>query len=450
MNIVARVASIALFFGVLALLITVWAGFPGGETKPDDMKVYMEQALLAPASATGIQTKALLGQSGETQIKQAVYTAAAGKQAASAAAAQAQIPKADPKADPKAEKKVYLTFDDGPSDLTLEVLDILHKEGIKGTFFVLGEQAEARPEIINRIYEEGHTIGNHTYDHRYDKLYGHFQDFWAQIKKTEELIRLITGERPQLVRAPGGTAGHFDQSYFDLMEQGGYRVFDWNVDSGDSKRRGVPAKDIVKGATAKVSGSEAIVLLHDSKGHEESVKALPEIIGYYKKQGYAFDVLTPEMQPVQFKAQQGAVKASQPSRQWIKDHVLANAKLFETGRTLAVEFGAMETAFEPGEYKMEDGRLMVPLRALSERLGGTVSWKAHSKTVSVALGGKRWEADPLRRSISPAETWGRPLPSDVRLIGGTAWIPLRDALAASGHPVTRVTYEDGEIRVITL
>ncbi|CAM3405667.1 MULTISPECIES: polysaccharide deacetylase [Paenibacillus] len=442
MKIVARVASIALFFGVLALLITVWAGFPGGETKPDDMKVYMEQALLAPASAAAVQTKTQQSQMGETQIKQAVYAAGAGKQAASAAAAQPPTP--------NSEKKAYLTFDDGPSDLTLEVLDILHKEGIKGTFFVLGEHAEARPEIINRIYEEGHMIGNHTYDHRYDKLYGHFQDFWAQIKKTEELIRLITGERPQLVRAPGGTAGHFDQAYFDLMEQGGYRVFDWNVDSGDSKRRGVPAKDIVKGATAKVSGSEAIVLLHDSKGHEESVKALPEIIAYYKKQGYMFDVLTPDMQPVQFKAQQSAVKASQPSRQWIENHVLANAKLFETGRTLAVEFGAMETAFEPGEYKMEDGRLLVPLRALSERLGGTVSWMAHSKTVSVALGGKRWEADPLRRSINPAETWGRPLPSDVRLIGGTAWIPLRDALAASGHPVARVTYGDAEIRVLTL
>jgi len=442
MKIVARVASIALFFGVLALMITAWAGFPGGKPKPADVKVYMEQALLAPASAAGVQRKEQLGQSVETPIKQAVYAAGAGKQAASAAAAQAQAP--------KAEKKVYLTFDDGPSDLTLEVLDILQKEGIKGTFFVLGEQAEARPEIINRIYEEGHVIGNHTYDHRYDKLYGHFQDFWTQIKKTEEVIRLITGERPQLVRAPGGTAGHFDQAYFDLMEQGGYRVFDWNVDSGDSKRRGVPAKEIVKGATAKVSGSEAIVLLHDSKGHEESVKALPEIIAYYKKQGYAFDVLTPDMQPVQFKAQQSAVKASQPSRQWIEDHVAANAKLFETGRTLALEFGAMETAFEPGEYKMEGGRLLVPLRSLTERLGGAVSWKGHSKTVSVSLGGKRWEADPLRRTISPAETWGRPLPSDVHLIGGTAWIPLRDALAASGHPVTRVTYEDAEIRIITL
>ncbi|ANY72974.1 polysaccharide deacetylase [Paenibacillus ihbetae] len=442
MKIVARVASIALFFGVLALMITAWAGFPGGKPKPADVKVYMEQALLAPASAAGVQTKEQLGQSGETPIKQAVYAAGAGKQATSAAAAQAQAP--------KAEKKVYLTFDDGPSDLTLEVLDILRKEGIKGTFFVLGEQAEARPEIINRIYEEGHVIGNHTYDHRYDKLYGHFQDFWTQIKKTEEVIRLITGERPQLVRAPGGTAGHFDQAYFDLMEQGGYRVFDWNVDSGDSKRRGVPAKEIVKGATAKVSGSEAVVLLHDSNGHEESVKALPEIIAYYKKQGYAFDVLTPDMQPVQFKAQQSAVKASQPSRQWIEDHVAANAKLFETGRTLALEFGAMETAFEPGEYKMEGGRLLVPLRSLTERLGGEVSWKGHSKTVSVSLGGKRWEADPLRRTISPAESWGRPLPSDVHLIGGTAWIPLRDALAASGHPVTRVTYEDAEIRIITL
>lgn len=199
-----------------------------------------------------------------------------------------------------------------------------------------------------------------------------------------------------------------------------------------------------------MNGNEAIVLLHDGRGHAESVKALPDIISYYKKQGYAFDVLSPEIQPVQFRAQQSARKVSQPSKQWIEEHVAANAALFETGRTLAVEFGGMETAFAAGEYKMVDGRLMVPLRALVERLGGSVSWKSHNKTVQVTLAGNRWEADPVGGLLFPMQTGGKPVSSDVHLIGGTAWIPLREALDFSGRPVTRVTYEESEYRVLTL
>ncbi|WP_098741959.1 polysaccharide deacetylase [Paenibacillus sp. EZ-K15] len=430
-----RVTSIAVFFGVLAVLIMIGMGLE--IQQPTD--IYMEQAPLAaaPMTVTGqdIQVKP------EEASKPIVTTAYKNTSAVNAAPVQYKK---------QSDKTVYLTFDDGPSDLTLDVLNILKREGIKGTFFVLGKEAETRPEIINRIYEEGHVIGNHTYDHRYDKLYGHFQDFWGQIKKTEEIIRLITGERPQLVRAPGGTAGHFDEAYFQFMKQGGYHVFDWNVDSGDSRYRGVPVKDIVKGATTKVNGNEAIVLLHDGRGHVESVKALPDIISYYKKQGYAFDVLSPEIQPVQFRAQQSARKVSQPSKQWIEEHVAANAALFETGRTLAVEFGGMETAFAAGEYKMVDGRLMVPLRALVERLGGSVSWKSHNKTVQVTLAGNRWEADPVGGLLFPMQTGGKPVSSDVHLIGGTAWIPLREALDFSGRPVTRVTYEESEYRVLTL
>lgn len=430
-----RVTSIAVFFGVLALLIMIGMGLE--VQRPID--IYVEQAPLASAPMTvtrqDVQVKP------EEASMPIVTTAFKNTPAVNAAPVQYKK---------QSDKTVYLTFDDGPSDLTLDVLDILKREGIKGTFFVLGKEAETRPEIINRIYEEGHVIGNHTYDHRYDELYGHFQDFWGQIKKTEEIIRLITGERPQLVRAPGGTAGHFDEAYFQYMKQGGYHVFDWNVDSGDSKYRGVPVKDIIKGATTKVNGNEAIVLLHDGKGHAESVKALPEIISYYKKQGYAFDVLSPEIQPVQFRAQQSARKASQPSKQWIREHVTANAALFETGRTLAVEFGGMETAFAAGEYKMVDGRLMVPLRSLVERFGGSVTWKSHNKTVQVTLAGNRWEADPVGGLLFPMRTGGKPVSSDVHLIGGTAWIPLREALDFSGRPVTRVTYEESEYRVLTL
>ncbi|MEC2346823.1 polysaccharide deacetylase family protein, partial [Paenibacillus barengoltzii] len=87
--------------------------------------------------------------------------------------------------------------------------------------------------------------GNHTYNHDYDALYDSFGQFWKQIKATEEVLREITGTRTPLVRAPGGTYGHFDKTYFNLMEQGGYKVFDWNVDSGDSRRKGVPANEII-------------------------------------------------------------------------------------------------------------------------------------------------------------------------------------------------------------
>ncbi|PAK51547.1 polysaccharide deacetylase [Paenibacillus sp. 7541] len=343
-------------------------------------------------------------------------------------------------------KTVYLTFDDGPSDLTDEVLAILREHEVPATFFVLGQYAEQRPEVINRIYDEGHAIGNHTYDHRYDKLYGNFQDFWKQIKQTEEIIRLITGERPQLVRAPGGTAGHFDEMYFRLLHQAGYRVFDWNVDSGDSRRRGVPASEIVQGATTPVAGNEAIVLLHDGIGHEETVQALPHIIAYYKQHGYRFKALEPETAPVQFRVSGKLPDRPAPSQQWIKDHIAGNAALFAPGKTLAIEFGGMETAFEPGEYDNVNGSLYVPLRALVERLGGEVAWNQHSKTVQVRLGGAAWQADPLNGLLSkPGEP---PVPSGVHLRGGAVWVPLRDALAFSSHPVRSLTASDTELRVI--
>src|SRR5690606_22973305 len=120
------------------------------------------------------------------------------------------------------------TFDDGPSKHTDEVLKILEEAGVPATFFILGKQAERYPEVVNRIYEAGHAIGNHTYDHNYETLYSSFGAFWAQIKETEEILRQITGERTTLVRAPGGTYGHFDSNYFKWLELGGYRVFDWN------------------------------------------------------------------------------------------------------------------------------------------------------------------------------------------------------------------------------
>lgn len=93
---------------------------------------------------------------------------------------------------------VYLTFDDGPSKLTGKVLDILQKEGIKATFFMIGEEAESHPELVKRVVKEGHSIGNHSYNHVYKELYTDYDNFWKQIEQTEQILFKLVGFNPQL------------------------------------------------------------------------------------------------------------------------------------------------------------------------------------------------------------------------------------------------------------
>ncbi|GAF09650.1 peptidoglycan N-acetylglucosamine deacetylase [Paenibacillus pini JCM 16418] len=220
----------------------------------------------------------------------------------------------------------------------------MKREHIQATFFVLGEQVKQYPEMINRMSEEGHVIGNHSFNHNYKELYQAFPIFWNQIKETEEEIREITGVRPQLVRAPGGTAGHFDHTYFTLLKQGGYIVTDWNVDSGDSKRRGVPAADILREATANMKSNSIVLLMHDGSGHGETVKALPDIIAKYRAHGYQFASLSPDMAPVQFKvtAKAESLHRSAPDANWVRSHISMNTALFEQGLPLMLEVGPIE------------------------------------------------------------------------------------------------------------
>lgn len=247
------------------------------------------------------------------------------------------------------QKTVYLTFDDGPSNITPAVLEILRKQNVKATFFVLGQQAKSHPELINAIWEQGHVIGNHTYNHNYHDLYSGFTEFWSQIKQTEEVVREITGIRPQLVRAPGGTYGHFDATYFELLKEAGYTVMDWTVDSGDSKRKGVPAAEILQ-ESVSLQGSRIILLLHDGAGHAESAKALPEIIARYKAAGYSFGVLDADQEPVQFRVSAAAAAAgrSKPSAAWIASNIMPNAGLFGPGKPLILEVGKLEAKLDPG------------------------------------------------------------------------------------------------------
>ncbi|PZE20839.1 polysaccharide deacetylase [Paenibacillus xerothermodurans] len=195
---------------------------------------------------------------------------------------------------------VYLTFDDGPSEHTGAVLDILRAEKVAGTFFMLGEQVNSRPELVRRALAEGHAIGNHTYNHRYKELYSSAEPFWQQVQQTEQALHDAAGIRTSLLRAPGGTYRHFDAFYFYYMDQAGYEVHDWSIDSGDSKRVGVPANEILQTVKKGPLGHQVIVLMHDGTGHAETVKALPGIISWFKTKGYAFAALSPQVKPIHF------------------------------------------------------------------------------------------------------------------------------------------------------
>lgn len=246
---------------------------------------------------------------------------------------------------------VYLTFDDGPSKLTPQVLDILAEEKVKATFFVLGEHAEKYPQLLQRIVKEGHAIGNHTYNHVYDELYSSFDMYWKQVQKTEEAIYKATGLTTSLLRAPGGTYGHFDAFYHYYLDQAGYIVHDWNIDTGDARRRGVPAQEIIANTASGALRQEAVVLMHDSTGHEATVEALPEIIQYFRDKGYEFATMTEETKPVQFSL--GNLKKARKVTEKQHEAYMAEAVSYRDGRRLRASSAGLEAETEKHLEEME-------------------------------------------------------------------------------------------------
>lgn len=359
-----------------------------------------------------------------------------------------------PSAEKKAQKTVYITFDDGPSVNTFKALEILQKENVKATFFVLGNQAKSHPDLINTMKNQGHAIGNHTYNHNYHDLYSGFQEFWSQIKQTEEVILGITGERPQLIRAPGGTFDHFDNTYFNLLKQAGYTVMDWTIDSGDSKRRGVPASEILKDSTKDLKSSQIVLLLHDGGGHRESIKALPGIIARYKAAGYTFAKLDETVKPVQFSVSSKASKLSRskPSGTWIASNIAANAELFTPGKPLILEVGKMQTKLIPGEYTVRNGQYMVPLRTVIEGLGGRVNWDVSNRSGTIAWNGKDIIADVANKELSLNLSDSTQTTSGARIdmVDGAIWISLRELLETSGHPPFNISVTEVDRRVKAL
>ncbi|MBD8497414.1 polysaccharide deacetylase family protein [Paenibacillus arenosi] len=193
----------------------------------------------------------------------------------------------------QAGKKVALTFDDVPDQtITPVILDILKQENIKATFFLVGYRAERNPAIVKRMVDEGHIIGNHTYNHplltRQD-----LPKFIRQLRQTETIIDDIIGYKPRYFRPP---FGEITEEQLRWAGKHGYLVVNWDVDSNDW--RGIPAAVMENNIINEVSPG-SIVLQHaggaGKKGYlDNTVKALPSIIKRLKAQQYDF-VTIPEL-----------------------------------------------------------------------------------------------------------------------------------------------------------
>jgi len=175
------------------------------------------------------------------------------------------------------EKEIFLTFDDGPNEYTLKILEILKSFGTKATFFVCGENLEHFPEIAKEIVKDGHTIGNHTFSHSIKFLFP--WNFKKEIEKTTQIIQKITGKRTEIFRPPFGFLTPWLKSY--LLEND-YKIILWDIDSKDWKK--YPA-DLIERIILKKIKLNFIVLFHDCL---QTSLILPKILENLKKEGYVF------------------------------------------------------------------------------------------------------------------------------------------------------------------
>ena len=177
--------------------------------------------------------------------------------------------------------KVYLTFDDGPSANTDQILDILDEYGVKATFFVVGK--EGYNDQYRRIVEEGHTLGMHSYSHVYRDIYESVEAYGQDLEKLHTYLYELTGVDSRIVRLPGGSSNTVSedkiQDIIAYLGQQGMTYYDWNVSSGDAASGYVSAQQIADNVLKHVSEHHtSIVLMHDASGKNTTVEALPIIL----------------------------------------------------------------------------------------------------------------------------------------------------------------------------
>lgn len=201
---------------------------------------------------------------------------------------------------------IYLTFDDGPSNHSTEaILDILKENNVHATFFIVNYSADKIP-LLQRMVDEGHTIGIHAYDHDYDACYSTDEAYPEGVVKLMEKLQRDVNYTPYCLRFPGGSSNTVSRSNEGVMtrlaakiESMGLEYYDWNVDSGDAEGNHIEASILSSNAIGEmVKGKDNFVLMHDTDAKDTTVQALQAIIDYGTENGYHFEAIDRDTPPV--------------------------------------------------------------------------------------------------------------------------------------------------------
>jgi peptidoglycan/xylan/chitin deacetylase (PgdA/CDA1 family) len=176
------------------------------------------------------------------------------------------------------EKKIALTFDDGPSEFTLDVLELLKKYNAKGAFFCIGKNIETHPEIIQKIIAEGHLVGNHSYSHSMFFDFYHEDKVIEELRKTDKLLEKFTSKKINFFRPPYGVT---TPSIRRALKKTGHKVIGWNIRSLDG---GTKNQNLIFNRIIKRVSPGGIVLLHDTASH--SVLVLEQFLQFLQQNNY--------------------------------------------------------------------------------------------------------------------------------------------------------------------
>lgn len=187
-------------------------------------------------------------------------------------------------------QKVYLTFDDGPSENTAKILDILKEKNIKATFFVIGKEDEESKALYQRIIAEGHTLGMHSFTHKYSVIYDSLDSFEEDVNHLQSYLAEITGVEPSIMRFPGGSSNQVSNidmtEFIRYLNQEGITYYDWNVASGDATSQAYTADELVQNVITDVEKYDtSIVLMHDAATKGTTVDALGPMIDKLEAMG---------------------------------------------------------------------------------------------------------------------------------------------------------------------
>lgn len=201
----------------------------------------------------------------------------------------------------KQGKTVFLTFDDGPTATTSELLDILAKYEVKATFFMLGKNMNEHPSYVKRTANEGHALALHGMTHRKEKFYASPAAALAEMNNANAVLKKITEQSTTLIRPPYGSKPYFTKTFRDKVLTQGYHLWDWNVDSEDWKYKEASGTiyTSVMNQVHKLqkTNSNPVILMHDQKA---TLKVLPRILETLKKEGYEFQVIASNQEPLNF------------------------------------------------------------------------------------------------------------------------------------------------------